>query len=191
MVSDTDYVRERVPTHLLGLHWTSWTIYRLRIVLNHYGVSRGRSVSKLDLMRRLNRLVHDHNLNRFDRLQILSAHRRGGPLPTRKPKVLDATSVSAVRKISGTDCIVCFETLEPTAFPKLKTTGACTHKPDVCLQCLSSSITTQFTNKMWDQIDCPSCGERLGFMDVQAFADPVVFERQELAIEEGLILADL
>ena len=76
-------------------------------------------------------------------------------------------------------CNVCLESLEPTAFPKRQTTTACDHNPDVCLQCLSHSITAQFENKMWDQIDCPSCGQRLGFLDVKAFAEPAVFERQE------------
>lgn len=178
-------------------------------------------------MRRLNRLVHDYDLDRFDRLGILSAYARGDALPPRKPKISTVTSVSAVKetfsvknvpsvkrvpdvkrvprvtkvasvkkkkvasvkkvssvkkvarvtKVSGFDCIVCLEALEITAFPKRKTTAACSHKPDVCLQCLSNSIATQFTDKMWDQIDCPSCGQRLEFIDVKAFANSAVFER--------------
>lgn len=237
MSGDADYAREGVPTDLLGLHRTSWTKDTLLVVLNHYGVSRDKSISKLELMRRLNRLVHDYDLDRFDRLGILSAYARGDALPPRKRKVWTVTSVSAgkktfsvqkvpsvqripnvkrvprvtkvasvkklasskkvpnvtkvasvkkvssvkkvarVTKVSGFDCIVCLEALEITAFPKRKTTAACSHKPDVCLQCLSNSIATQFTDKMWDQIDCPSCGQRLEFIDVKAFANSAVFER--------------
>lgn len=243
MASDMDYAREGVPTDLLGLHRATWTKDTLLVVLNHYGVSSDKSVSKLNLMRRLDQLVRDRDLHRFDRREILGAYTRGDPLPPRKPKISAVTSGSTVKKtssiektpsdkklasfkkvpsvekapsvkkltsvkkvpsvkkvasfkevasirkvpsfqkISGIDCIVCFETLEPTVFPKRTTTAACSHKPDVCLQCLSSSITTQSRDKMWDQIGCPSCGERLGYTDVQAFADSVVFERQELTFE--------
>lgn len=194
MSGDARYAQKGVPTNLLGLHRTSWTKDTLLVVLNHYGVSCDKSVTKLELMRRLDRLTHDPNLNRFGRLRILNAYTRGNALPPRQPKISTVTTVSAVEKtldrknvpsvktasvekISAFGCIVCLETLEITAFPKRKTTAACSHKPDVCLQCLSNSIATQFADKMWDQIDCPSCGQRLEFIDVKAFASSVVFER--------------
>ena len=77
------------------------------------------------------------------------------------------------------DCVVCFETLTVENTPKRKITPSCDHEPDVCTTCLSTSILTQFTGKVWDQIDCPTCGERLGYQDVQEFADSEVFGRLE------------
>lgn len=77
------------------------------------------------------------------------------------------------------DCVVCLETLNAQNIPKRKITSTCDHEPDVCKSCLTTSISTQLDSKVWDQIDCPSCGQRLDFRDVKAFADPVVFARLE------------
>ena len=77
------------------------------------------------------------------------------------------------------DCVVCFDTLTPHNTPKRKITFSCDHEPDVCTICLSTSISTQFTSKVWDQIACPTCGERLEYQDVEEFADSVVFGRLE------------
>ena len=75
------------------------------------------------------------------------------------------------------DCVVCYETLNARTVPQRKTTSACNHEPDVCRSCLATSISTQFNSKVWDQISCPSCSQRLGFLDVKAFADSDVFTR--------------
>ena len=77
------------------------------------------------------------------------------------------------------DCVVCFEALTVRNTPKRKITLSCGHEPDVCTTCLSASISTQLTSKVWDQIDCPTCGEHLGYQDVQEFADSEVFGRLE------------
>ena len=77
------------------------------------------------------------------------------------------------------DCVVCLETLNAQNTPKRKITSSCNHEAEVCKSCLMTSIATQFDSKVWDQIDCPSCGQRLDFRDVKAFADPVVFGRLE------------
>ena len=75
------------------------------------------------------------------------------------------------------DCVVCFETLNPQNTPKRKITSLCNHEPDVCKYCLTTSISTQFDSRVWDQIDCPTCGQRLDFHDVKAFADSSTFQR--------------
>ena len=75
------------------------------------------------------------------------------------------------------DCAVCFETLNPQNTPRRKITSSCNHEPDTCKSCLTTSISTQLDNKVWDQIDCPTCGQRLDYKDVKAFADPIVFGR--------------
>lgn len=75
------------------------------------------------------------------------------------------------------NCVVCIETLRLEAFPSRKITPACSHEPDVCLDCLAQHITSQSSNKMWNHIDCPSCSARLGYEDVRAFATAGTFER--------------
>ena len=77
------------------------------------------------------------------------------------------------------DCSVCFETLTVQNTPNRNVTLSCGHEPDVCTTCLCKSISTQLTSKVWDQIDCPTCGERLEYQDVQEFADSEVFGRLE------------
>lgn len=77
------------------------------------------------------------------------------------------------------DCVVCFETLNPQTIPERRITSSCSHEPDVCRSCLAESIATQLDSKVWDHIDCPTCGQRLGFEDVKAFADHEVFGRLE------------
>ena len=85
----------------------------------------------------------------------------------------DVTSLRA----SDTLCAVCFEDLSPRDFPERRITASCTHEPDVCRSCLSTSISTQLRSRFWNQIGCPTCGERLNFPDVKDFADPDIFER--------------
>ena len=75
------------------------------------------------------------------------------------------------------DCIVCYDTLNILTVPQRRITSTCGHEPDVCRSCLATSISTQFNSKVWDQISCPSCSQRLDFQDVKAFADPDVFTR--------------
>ena len=75
------------------------------------------------------------------------------------------------------DCVVCYENLTARTVPQRRITSACNHEPDVCRSCLATSISTQFNSKVWDQISCPSCSQRLGFQDVKDFADPDVFTR--------------
>lgn len=74
-------------------------------------------------------------------------------------------------------CSVCLETLNARLFPKRKITASCTHGANVCLGCIRQSISSQFTSKLWDQISCPSCNERLEHHDVKLFAEPTIFER--------------
>lgn len=89
------------------------------------------------------------------------------------------TPVPNVVNAPPADCVVCFETLGSQNIPKRKITSSCNHEPDICRSCLATSISTQFNSKVWDQIDCPTCGQRLDFSDMKVFADSVVFGRSE------------
>ena len=95
---------------------------------------------------------------------------------TEAPENVSTQNVTNARA-SDTLCIVCFENLSPPGFPGRRITASCTHEPDICRSCLSTSISTQLTSRFWNQIDCPTCGERLDFADVKDFADPEIFER--------------
>jgi hypothetical protein len=94
-----------------------------------------------------------------------------------RPNHIGALVATGSTPTTGAECVICLESLDPTYFPKRKITLYCAHEPNVCLQCLSQSISTQLTSKVWDQIDCPSCSARLDFLDIRTFADLVVFER--------------
>ena len=217
-----------VPTTLLGLKCRSWKRSQIRLILDHYSWKWDSNFStKIDLTHQLHLLVQEYELDRRDRKRIFNAHKRGEPLPPRKPRVrrvrrppypvlndvsdlrsaqrqararttsqpmlvptnldiLQATKNHSSTKsrpnaasFSPADCEVCFETLNGQNTPKRKTTFSCSHEPNVCRSCLATSIATQVNNKVWDQIDCPSCGQRLHFRDVKKFADPIVFERLE------------
>ena len=97
-------------------------------------------------------------------------------IQARKDAILESPRPEVANALPQ-DCVVCFETLSPQNTPKRKITSLCNHEPDVCKSCLTTSISTQFNSKVWDQIDCPTCGQRLGFQDVKTFADSLVFGR--------------
>lgn len=75
------------------------------------------------------------------------------------------------------ECTVCMESLALESYPKAKITLLCEHVPDVCLKCLAQSIATQFTTKVWDQVDCPTCSERLQYADIKRYADAAIFTK--------------
>lgn len=79
--------------------------------------------------------------------------------------------------IEGPQCVVCYQQLKPTNRIQRKITSGCDHEPDVCKECLIVSIKIQFRDKMWDQIECPSCPQRLSHHDMQLFADKDTFNK--------------
>ena len=94
-------------------------------------------------------------------------------------------SIPNVTSSRNRDCVVCFETLNPGNTPVRRITSSCDHEPDICRLCLATSISTQLDSRVWDQIGCPSCDQRLGYQDVKAFADSSAFGRSESSIKLG------
>ena len=88
-----------------------------------------------------------------------------------------APSAIEIYVSQAAECSVCFEHLGPANKPRRNITGTCNHEPDVCNNCLRESIASQFANKIWDQIDCPTCNARLAYKDIKLFADSSVFGR--------------
>lgn len=79
--------------------------------------------------------------------------------------------------VADRNCLVCYDVLDEYNTPQQRTTSSCQHESNICRQCISTSINSQFATKMWDQIQCPSCNERLGYHDMQNFAEQETFER--------------
>ena len=198
-MSITGYYRSLdIPDTLLGLSRHSWKKPQIRLILDHYSWKWDSNFStKIDLTHQLHLLVQEYELETEDRREIFNAHKRGEPLPPRKPRVrrvprppYPVLNAVACRRLAQRQarartisqplhCIICFETLNGQNIPKRSTTSSCSHGPNVCRSCLATSIATQVDNKVWDQIDCPTCGQRLHFRDVKEFADPIVFGRLE------------
>lgn len=177
-----------VPGTLLGLLYDTWTRTSIRFMLDRYNWGYGATATKLELMHELDLLVQEYNLDRKDRMEILRSYKSGGLTPRRKPRVrrgprptfpLSKATHRTITNVLPGHCVVCFESLSSQNRPNRKISSACNHEPDVCRSCLTTSISTQLNSKVWDQIDCPTCGQRLDFHDVKTFADYPTFERSE------------
>ena len=116
------------------------------------------------------------------------------------------TSVNSSNASEGThktsnerECIVCMESLPLLDFPVRNITSSCSHTPDVCAPCLSQSIATQLSTKTWNNINCPTCNQRLDYAAVKKFADNATFEKYvsmsvhvpqvELIVTIGMIIS--
>ena len=101
------------------------------------------------------------------------------PTPNRSaPRNLVSKFEAILTQPQNRDCLVCMESLPLTGFSRDNVTSTCDHEIDVCLFCLSQHISAQFATKVWDQIDCPTCGQRLQFADIQKFAPGSVFQKR-------------
>jgi hypothetical protein len=49
----------------------------------------------------------------------------------------------------------------------------------VCRRCLRTWISTTFASKIWDEINCPTCSERLDYEDVRESAPAHVFRKYD------------
>ncbi|KAK0613322.1 hypothetical protein B0T14DRAFT_397261, partial [Immersiella caudata] len=74
------------------------------------------------------------------------------------------------------DCVVCDETKTFPEFPSSTVTKACNHPPQTCLECISTSISTDLKSKLWSEIKCPECDRLLAYDDVERYADHKTFE---------------
>lgn len=89
-------------------------------------------------------------------------------------------SVSHRRKSrSKKECTVCAENRSLSHFPSFPPTAQCVHDVEVCRRCLRTWIGTTFASKLWDEINCPTCSERLDFENVRESAPSEVFRKYE------------
>ena len=94
-----------------------------------------------------------------------------------EPSSLEASQTPVIQDAETKMCHVCCESQSSTHFSSRSPTSTCKHSVEVCRLCLEKSIAEQMDQKIWDQIDCPVCTERLQFFDVKEFADLVTFEK--------------
>ena len=61
--------------------------------------------------------------------------------------------------------------------PKRSVTAGCEHELNVCIDCLKKHIAIKMTELSPDQIECPTCTQRLDFVAIRDFADQATFEK--------------
>jgi len=78
------------------------------------------------------------------------------------------------------ECVVCRSDSSEVEFSTEPPTSACSHTPEVCLECLRQVILTSISSgEFIAGILCPSseCRQRLDYYDVHRWATPEVFGR--------------
>lgn len=77
------------------------------------------------------------------------------------------------------ECVVCTDSRPLSNFPLKPPTAQCTHNPNVCRRCLQTWISTVLTSKVWSEVQCLICYERLAYDDVCEYASSKVFCRYD------------
>ncbi|KAI0125114.1 hypothetical protein BJ170DRAFT_488770 [Xylariales sp. AK1849] len=85
------------------------------------------------------------------------------------------------------DCNVCAESKPVIAFPILSVSSQCTHAPATCLECVETSIQTEFKTKRWNDIHCPECHALMEYQDVERYADKETFARYQNLAFRGAV----
>lgn len=174
-VTDRSYHHAGVPTSILGCSYRSWRKAQLIAVLDHYAEPYPEGASKPDLMKALHVLSQRQPITRQDKSRILN--------PRLRPTALELGNIDSSSPhnehapMADQVCKVCLENFEMEQFPGRKLTLACDHEATVCQSCLATSISTQLSSKIWDQISCPDCGAGLEHQDIKEFADEETFQR--------------
>ncbi len=83
-------------------------------------------------------------------------------------------------------CTICFESLSLHAFPTVPITSACllefhraVDESFVCKSCVNESINAQLSTARPDEINCPSCNQRMSHQDIKTWAEDEIFERYD------------
>ena len=119
-----------------------------------------------------------HGRPHSSRLLVRLSRRRssiGTSSPERRPRRLRLRFTNP--RVPGIQCPICMEQESLFNFPQRRITSTCTHRPNICLQCVSQSIKVQMEVKIWDQIVCPLCPGLLTYADMKAWASNDDFQR--------------
>ena len=74
-------------------------------------------------------------------------------------------------------CIICTDDLDVLDFHVKPPTSECDHSVETCHKCLQLWVASEFDSNGWEHIKCPQCPQLLSYADMQAAADPEVFNR--------------
>ena len=174
-VTEKSHHHASVPTYIAGCSYKYWRKTQLTAVLDHYAEPYPEGASKPDLMKTLHALSQRQSITPRDKSRILNPRRRPAPLELGNANPSSPHNEHA--PISEQVCKVCLESFEMEQFPGRKLTLTCDHEATVCQSCLATSISTQLSSKIWDQINCPDCGAGLEHQDIKEFADEETFQR--------------
>jgi hypothetical protein len=162
---------------------SSFTDYRKvnAAVYEHSSTCRDR-VTSSERKKSVDSKTHNHGHSK-----TLASHDR------QRPPKIEASSLNHLRQSSlassgpshkrspkrteKKECIVCSDKRSSRHFPNRPPTTQCSHLIEVCRRCLRTWIASQFSTKMWNEINCPMCPKRLQYEDMQAFAPSDVFRR--------------
>jgi DNA-directed RNA polymerase subunit RPC12/RpoP len=112
---------------------------------------------------------------------LRSADRRNGYAPSSAnpgPRSQNSLTASHCRRSRPEkECVVCTDSRSLPRFPSEPPTARCAHDADVCRRCLRTWISTSFSSKAWDEINCPTCAERLMIEDVRHSAPSEVYRQ--------------
>lgn len=82
-------------------------------------------------------------------------------------------------KDSPSRCTICFDDFSATVRPPAWISLACQHEPSACSDCVAKSIRSDLETRMWNDIRCPECKEKLIHDDIQRLADRETFDRYD------------
>lgn len=173
MVNNQTYLDAGLPLKFLGRGWKTWTRSDIGRILEHHGVSFRSSTSKLELLRQLHEICEELDLRR-EHFEVGLWNKL---IPLRHRDTVTGRYLPAFTIVRDIECSICLQGLSVERFPNLRITSSCNHFSDVCVDCLRQSIASQFAINVWDQIYCPICKQRLGYMDMKTHANPDDFER--------------
>ena len=86
------------------------------------------------------------------------------------------------RNYQTKECTICADVRPLHRFPDRPPTEQCSHDNDACRRCLRTWIQSEFSTKIWNEINCPICSARMKYDDIRAFAPVEVFHRYALQV---------
>jgi hypothetical protein len=122
-----------------------------------------------------NSTTHDHQRRRKDDIEPSSRARDTGSHKLRSHPSNPGQYHEKSRL--GKECIICTDIRSQHRFPARPPTAQCTHDTDVCRRCLRTWIQSEFSTKIWNEINCPVCFARMQYDDIRKFAPKEVFRR--------------